>query len=636
MVPARGRQAARTLGALVAGGVMLGGCARGPQLAGPATYSRDLAPILFTHCAPCHHDGGSAPFSVLDYQAVRAHGRQITTMTASRRMPPWLPEKGVGEFAGERRLDDAQIDTIRRWAEAGMAEGDRRDLPPVPQFSGGWQLGEPDLIVKLPHPYTLPAASEDVFRNFVIPLPINEPHDVTTVEIRPGSTRFVHHGLLAIDETRSSRRRAEEEGDTSFPGMDMGAAHMPEGTLLGWSPGMLPFPGVEGSTWRLNPRTDLVLQLHMMPADSPQTLDPVIGFHFAKAPGAGPPTDVIMLDADWALDIPAGASDFSVGDEIQLPVDVELLVVYPHAHYLGKSIEAWATLPDGSRRSLLRIPRWDFKWQDVYRLAQPMPLPKGTTIAMRWTYDNSAEGHSHHMTGAPRRVVAGNRTTDEMAHLQLQVRVRQPEDRLRLQEAYFRYLLRRNPANAKFLYGLGSALKDQRRWTEAAAAYQAALAIDPRYVMAHNNFGAVLLEQDKIPDAIRQFEAAVRIDPEFSGAHYNLGLAFAAAGQLANAIAQYREALRYEPSFAEAHANLGQLLGSQGNLAEAIPHLRESVRLMPRSAEAMTNLGIALWLQGHRDEAISSFRRALELDPQHAGARHNLEAALKQTAGASQ
>ena len=593
-----------------------------------ATYTQDVAPILFAHCATCHRPGGVAPFSVLDFETVRIHGPQIVAAVESRRMPPWLPEPGYGAFAGERRLTDGQIETIRRWAAGGSPEGRADDLPPPPQFSGGWQLGEPDLIVKLPRPYVLEPGEEDVFRNFVIPIPIAAARYVSTVELRPGSARFVHHGLMAVDETRSSRRRDEQDEGLGFAGMDMGEAHMPEGTLLGWSPGMLPFPGTKGAAWRLEPRTDLVLQLHLMPSDKPQTIDPVVGFHFASGPGTAPPTSVLMLDADWALDIPAGDSHFVAADTMELPVDVQLLVVYPHAHYLGKSVEAWATLPDGSSRPLLRIPRWDFKWQDVYRFDSPVALPKGTALGMRWIYDNST-GHSHRNL-PPGRVRAGNRTTDEMAHLQVQVGVRDHRDRLLLEEAYFRYLLGRDPTNARFLFGLGGALKDQGRWPEAEAAYRGALARRPEYVTAHNNLGAVLTEQRRTSEAIGHFQAAVRFEPEFAGAHYNLAFALGMEGQVDKAITGYREALRYNPDFGEAHANLGQLLGSKGNLDEAVRHLREAVRLMPASAEAVNSLGIGLWLAGQRDDALNQFRRALEIDPNHAGARRNLEAAAKE------
>jgi len=276
-------------------------------------------------------------------------------------MPPWLPEPGYGDLAGERRLADAQVDTIRRWVELGAVEGDRSDLPATPRIADGWQLGEPDLVVKLPRPFTLRAGGEDVWRNFVIPIPIAEARYVRTVELQPGSTRYVHHAIMAVDEMRSSRRRDEQDEEPGFEGMDMGDAHMPEGSLLGWTPGMLPFPGIEGSAWRLNPGTDLVLQLHMMPAGQAQTIDPVIGFYFAKSPGTGAPTYVLMLDGDDAIDIPPGEQDFVVTDTLELPVDVEVLAVYPHAHYAGKAVEGFAGLPGGDRRWLIRINRWDFK-----------------------------------------------------------------------------------------------------------------------------------------------------------------------------------------------------------------------------------------------------------------------------------
>lgn len=599
----------------------------------PVTYVKDVAPIMFQRCASCHYPGGSAPFSVLDYENVRQRARRIVAVTQSRSMPPWLPEPGYGGFVGERRLTKDQIDTIHRWVDQGMLEGNRADLPPLPQFSGGWQLGEPDLVVKMPRPYTLQAGVADVWRNFVIPIPVSETRYVKTVDLRPGSARFVHHAVIAIDEMRSSRHRDEQDAEMGFEGMDMGEAHTPDGSLLNWSPGMVPFPGIEGTAWRLGPGTDLVLQLHMMPSGKPEIVEPVVGFYFAKTPGVGSPMYLLQLDADDGLDIPAGEKDFVVTDTIELPVDVEILAAYPHAHYLGKSLTGLARLPDGTTRWLIRIDRWDFKQQDVYRYAQPVSLPKGTTVSMRWSYDNSADNvrHSNH---PPKRVVAGNRSSDEMAHLQLQVRLRSPADRAALQESDYRHLVGKNPQSVRILYGLADALKDQRRFAEAARQYRAVLAIEPGHVAAHINLGAVLMEQGHVDEAIRHFRAAVRFEPDSAGAHYNLGFAFGSQGQLDEAIRHFREALRWQPDFAAAHNNLGQLLMSRGKLDEATLHFHEAVRLIPDSAEAHNNLGAGLWLQGKLEEAITHFRRALDIEPGHANASENLSAALKNAASA--
>jgi len=595
--------------------------------AGTVTFAKDVAPILFERCAPCHHPGGSAPFSVLDYATVKSHARRMVTATERRVMPPWLPEPGYGDLAGERRLADAQVDTIRRWVELGAVEGDRADLPATPRIAGGWQLGKPDLVVKLPRPFTLRAGGEDVWRNFVIPIPIAEARYVRTVELQPGSTRYVHHAIMAVDEMRSSRRRDEQDEEPGFEGMDMGDAHMPEGSLLGWTPGMLPFPGIEGSAWRLNPGTDLVLQLHMMPAGQAQTIDPVIGFYFSQSPGTGAPTYVLMLDGDDAIDIPPGEQDFVVTDTLELPVDVEVLAVYPHAHYAGKTVEGFAGLPGGDRRWLIRINRWDFKWQDVYRLRNPVPLPKGTTLTMRWTYDNTADNR-HGPTHELKHVVAGNRSSDEMAHLQLQLRLRTADDRLTLQEAYFRHLLGKNPRNARILYGLAGVLKDQRRWAEAASQYRAALAIQPAHVGAHVNLGAVLVSQGRVDEAISHFLTAVKLQPDYAGVHYNLGLAFSYQNRLEAAERHYREALTANPNFAEAQNNLGLVLAAERKLDEAIVHYREAVRLLPDSADVHSNLGTGLFAQGNVEEAVTHFRRALAIDPAHADARRNLSAAI--------
>jgi Flp pilus assembly protein TadD/mono/diheme cytochrome c family protein len=595
------------------------------------TFARDVAPIMFENCAPCHRPNGPAPFSVLDYQSVRTRARQIVDVTQRGFMPPWLPEPGYGRFAGERHLTKDQIDTIHGWVEQGMEEGSPADLPPLPQFSDGWRLGEPDLVIKMLRPYTLQAGSTDVWRNFVIPIPVSETRYVKTVELRPGSARFVHHALMGIDETLSSRRRDAQDADEGFEGMEMGDAHMPDGHLVGWTPGMAPFPGVEGMAWRLEPGTDLVLQLHMLPSGKPEIVEPVVGFYFSETPPIGSPMYLLRLDADDALDIPAGEQDFVVTDTLELPVDVEVLAVYPHAHYVGKSIEGWARLPDGTARPLIRIDDWDFNWQDVYRYAQPISLPAGTTVGMRWRYDNSAD-NVRNPNHPPKRVVAGNRSSDEMAHLQLQVRLRRSEDLARLQEVHYRHALEKNPRNVWSYYSLGNALWEQGRLAEATRQYRAALEVEPAHAATRNNLGAVLVEQGNISEAIGQFRATLRIEPDFADAHYNLGNALRSQGQLDEAISHYREALRLEPRFAEAHNNLGEVLASQDEVEEAILHFREAVRLAPDSAQAHNNLGAALGLQGKFEEAIREFRRALEIEPDHSNARRNLSLALEAAA----
>ncbi len=315
-------------------------------------------------------------------------------------------------------MSDAEIATIRRWVAEGAVRGNPADLPPVPAWSDEWALAPPDLIVDVPA-YTVPAAGGDLYRNLVARVPVEEAHHVTSVEIRPGDPRIVHHARLMIDTTESSRRLDAVDVAPGFDGMDLESdAHNPDGFFLGWTPGKVPSAGPEGLAWRLVPGTDVVLQLHLRPSGRPATVRPRLGFHFGdKAPSRAPA--LIMLKS-FDIDIPAGDSAYVVSDEYVLPVAVDVLSVYPHAHYLGKDLQGFATPPDGRTEWLIRIIDWDFNWQDEYRYATPVSLPAGTAVTMRYTYDNSS-ANPQNPNDPPRRVVYGSNSSDEMADLILQV-----------------------------------------------------------------------------------------------------------------------------------------------------------------------------------------------------------------------
>src|SRR5438094_28628 len=242
---------------------------------GPVSFSRAVAPIVFQKCAGCHRPGQSAPFALLTYQEVYKHARQIAEVTQRRYMPPWLPEPGYGEFAFDRRLSVDQIETIQQWVADGAIEGDPTDLPPQPQFPERWQLGWPDLVLTLPQAHTLPAEGKDVYRNFVVPIPVPTLKYVKGVEFLPGNARVVHHAFIDVDETGQSRRLAERENPPGFDGMELpDSAVMPGGQLLGWQPGKAAYFSPRGLSWVLRPNTDLVLQLHMHPSGKPEILQP--------------------------------------------------------------------------------------------------------------------------------------------------------------------------------------------------------------------------------------------------------------------------------------------------------------------------------------------------------------------------
>jgi hypothetical protein len=419
-------------------------CDRSDQpLPDRVTFTEHVAPIVFDKCAPCHRRGEAAPFPLLSFRDVKTRAQQVAQSVTDRYMPPWLPEPSEQEWIGDRRMTEREIDTIRKWFKGGAPEGDPGALPELPTWTEGWQLGQPDLVVELPRTYALAADDLDVFRNFVIPIPAERTRWVRAVELRPGNKRIVHHAIMRVDRTAASRRLDAEDEEPGFGGMEMGSSVPPDGHFLGWTPGRTPFPGRDDMAWRLDPGTDLVLQLHMLPTGKPETIRPTVGFYFTERPSRVQPF-VIGLDSQ-EIDIAAGEDDYLVKDEIVLPVPVEVLGLYPHAHYLAKTMHVEALLPDGSRKTLIRIDDWDFNWQDEYRYTRPLPLPAGTTISMRYVYDNSSS-NERNPTHPPVRVTVGNRSTDEMGSLQVQVLVRSARERLLLDEAQSRQQLAKNPA----------------------------------------------------------------------------------------------------------------------------------------------------------------------------------------------
>ena len=418
------------------------GCTITPQAARtrpapPArpTFSDTIAPIVHTQCITCHRPGEAAPFSLITYDDVKKRAATIVKVTQSRVMPPWQATHAAGEFVGERRLSSAQIDAFRRWHADGMPKGDLSKVPPPPSFVDGWQLGTPDLILEMPVDYEVPASGPDAYRSFAIPTGLTEDRWVRAVEFRPRARKAVHHALFAYARAGAVVKAEADNGDGKpglgglapvswFPGF------APAGDLGAWAVGTTPGFLPDGLARQLPKGTDLVVQLHVHPTGKPETERARIGLYFAdKQPERG----LFTLGAPGlfglikGIDIPPGAKDYALDGTLTMGIDMRIVSVTAHAHYLGKEIKAVATLPDGTERTLLWIPDWDFNWQDQYFYKDPPLLPKGTRIDVRLTYDNSAD-NPRNPSSPPKRVQWGEESSDEMGSVQFLAVAANPAD----------------------------------------------------------------------------------------------------------------------------------------------------------------------------------------------------------------
>lgn len=378
------------------------------------TFARDIAPILFANCAGCHHEGEVAPFPLLSYSDARAKAALIAEVTRTRTMPPWQPVAGYGHFAGERRLSNVQIETIRRWVAAGAPEGNPKQLPAPPNFPADWQLGPPDLVVEVPQPMEVPADGPDVYECFVVPMGLAKDRYIRAVEFRPSNRRVVHHALLFADSSRIAR----EPRYPCFGTIGL----LPSLGIGGWSPGNGPMRMPEGAAPPLVAGSRLVAQVHYHPDGKPERERWQAGFYFTDRAPERRVVDVGL--ASKAIDIPAGEARYVVRQHFTIPIAVDAVGVIPHAHLICREMRAWALIPGkggsgGRKQWLLNIADWNFNWQDQYRYAVPIRLPADTRIEMEFVYDNSG-GNPRNPHSPPQRVVWGPGTDDEMAGVHIQ------------------------------------------------------------------------------------------------------------------------------------------------------------------------------------------------------------------------
>jgi hypothetical protein len=483
-------------------------------------------------------------------------------------MPPWLPEPGHGDFVGVRRLDDEQIAAIEQWTKAGAPEGTAVDLVVKAEWSDEWQLGKPDLVATMPQPFNLPAEGPDVYRNFVIPNALPANVFLRAMEFRPGSAA-IHHAFVNFDETGSARRLDAREPEIGYAGMELGAGVRAANALFGsWQPGRGPAEAPAGFTTKLSKGTDLVLQGHMRSTGKIEAVQPSVALYFSKEPPSR--SSYLLYLRSVKIDIPPGETDYAVESAYQLPVAVEVLSILPHMHYLGKEAHGWAELPDGTVRELILIKHWDFNWQGDYRYTSPVPLPKGTTLRMRMTYDNSA-ANPRNPNQPPKRVTYGLQTSDEMGELWMQVALKDELDLDVLQREFVRtYVAPDGLARAQFMVEL-----------------------HPHDAVERTKLAAALAGLKRTDEALRELEQALVDDPNHARAYKLIGSIYTKRNNATKAKAALIRSVELDPADGEAQNDLGWVLFATGDANAAIPHLEKAVELNPNDELPRKNLAKA-------------------------------------------
>lgn len=397
-------------------------------------YHGRVSRVLQQHCLECHHHGGVAPFSLETYGDVVSHAGMIRKMVGQNAMPPWFAaptrDGHASPWANDRTLPAEDKRDLLAWIASGKKEGDPADAPLPRAFSKEWQIGTPDLVLQIPQPIQVKATGKMPYQNVFIETAFAEDRWVRALEVRPTAREVVHHVLVfvlpkqtnaAVTATNSPgrRRRArEDEGGNFF------AAYVPGNNLFQYE---------DGFAKRLPAGATLQFQIHYTPSGMATQDQTRLGLVFAKEP---PRHEVRVLGiANAGLRIPPGAENHEVPASAPVLFDAKVLSFMPHMHVRGKAFRYELALPDGSRKTLLDVPRYDFNWQLQYRLAEPIDAPAGSKLIATGWYDNSVNNPAN--PDPTREVKWGQQTDDEMmlGYLEYYVPSLKPGEKMSLGQA---------------------------------------------------------------------------------------------------------------------------------------------------------------------------------------------------------
>jgi hypothetical protein len=373
-----------------------------PVMAQQVTFYRDVLPILQSRCQECHRQGQMAPMVFSTYQQTRPWAKAIREAVLTRKMPPWFADPCCGKFANDRSLTAAERETLARWADSGAPQGRESDAPPLKHWPEGWNIGTsntaPDAVIEMPRAFRVPKTGTVEYQYFIAATGFTQDRWVQSVEVRPSARAVVHHAVVYIREPGDTWTRGPTKADI----------------LAVYAPGSAPDVYPAGMAKLVKAGSDLVFEIHYTPSGKAVEDRVKVGMVFAATPPAKRVLTLQMDDEKFL--IPAGDRDFRVSVWGTLPNDALLLGFFPHMHLRGTAFEYTRLLDDinnyGLPETLLRVKPYDFYWQLYYRLAEPMPLKKGTRLNWIATYDNSAANPRNPDPAADVRY--GHQSWDEM------------------------------------------------------------------------------------------------------------------------------------------------------------------------------------------------------------------------------
>ena len=403
------------------------------------TFSEHIAPIIYKNCSSCHRPGEAGPFSLLTYQDAKSRSALMKFVTKTRFMPPWPADASYTHFVDEKVLTQDEIDLIARWVDEGCAVGDSSEIPAIPIFPQGSQIGTPDLVIKFRDVYKIKGNNQDQFLLMRIPYEIPEDKFISVIEVIPDNRKLLHHINAQLLSYEFEKKKDVFPGRVfvnldSFPDKliaykELGLANddgltfpMLTQSVTNYLPGVTPplYPdGIGG--FKMTRKGALFLKdIHYGPSRVDTTDETFFNVFFAKQPSKRPTQEFQMGTFGISPTVPEliippnEIKTFT--SSYQVPFDISILTINPHMHLLGKTFWAYAVSLKGDTIPLIKINKWDFRWQYFYTFKKMVKIPKGATIHTVGVFDNTRENPNNPFS--PPQLVSERegsmRTSDEM------------------------------------------------------------------------------------------------------------------------------------------------------------------------------------------------------------------------------
>jgi hypothetical protein len=396
----------------------------------PYTYFEHIEPIILKNCAPCHQPGQAGPFNLLSYQDLVKKGEFIAHVTKTRYMPPWKADRSFQQYRNERFLTDDEITMIQQWISAGMPEGKQPKKSNA--LVGVKKKVTPDLSLRMKTPYTIPSDHIDDFRFFSFPTNLPKNQYVTKIEFIPGNTRLTHHSRLMTDTT--NKVRLIDGMSANDPGIAEFEKYPPvDKFLYGWVPGNFSIEFPKGTGKKIYKNSDIIANIHYSPnSRSDQKDQSTINLYFSKDSVEREVHSLAIAEENISnppFVIEPNEKKTFYSSYGPIPVDISAIAVLPHMHYLGKTFKAFAVTAEGDVVMLVKIDDWDFNWQETYQFNKLLKIPKGSTVLIEASFDNT-ESNLANPSRPPKEVTYGWETTKEMLDLVLYFVIYRPGDEL--------------------------------------------------------------------------------------------------------------------------------------------------------------------------------------------------------------